>query len=483
MEIKQGVKMHNRFDVEVRDARTGQIKQEAKGYNIILDKMYTRLCGGSSYFTNIHFGTGTGTLSPTRTSLFSHLGTKSAVTEELTKALPTSMWKRKITLNPEEYVGEEITEVGIAYGSTSSYLVTHAMLEDAEGNPISILKTATDVVIIYATVYITLTSSYPTLYYYSAGINSLIGYLTGGSAPTGSFGLKPILWGIRLGSTSNVSWISDVANRQRKTNVMRFGTTVGNGHAQVLDFTNIFELKLPTENVFDGQPYEGVPIGVGDGVKDTFDIPSYNIQADALTVKVNGVAVEAYALKSMPAFFELPIYNIPGRGSAVSLSADGTVLALASGTTSPYVTVWDWAEDAWSERSQPDNVPSYGQRVSLSGDGTVLALASGTVSPYLKVWDWAVDAWTERPQPPNVLTNQSVVSLSGDGGVLALGSYTTAPYANVWTSKEATAYRIKFDTAPAEDDVITADYTVNGLHKTDQYVVDVSMAIQFGEGV
>jgi hypothetical protein len=43
--------------------------------------------------------------------------------------------------------------------------------------------------------------------------------------------------------------------------------------------------------------------------------------------------------------------------------------------------------------------------------------------------------------------------------------------------------QITFDTPPALDDVITADYTVDGVHKTDQYVIDVSFAIQFGEGV
>ena len=114
MEIKQKVNIHNRFDVHIDNIETGE-HLEFVGYNIILDQMWTRLCAGSSYFSNIHFGTGTGTPTPARTSLFSHLGTKSAVTEETIKALPVSSWKRKIVLNPEEYVGETITEVGIAW--------------------------------------------------------------------------------------------------------------------------------------------------------------------------------------------------------------------------------------------------------------------------------------------------------------------------------------------------------------------------------
>jgi hypothetical protein len=43
--------------------------------------------------------------------------------------------------------------------------------------------------------------------------------------------------------------------------------------------------------------------------------------------------------------------------------------------------------------------------------------------------------------------------------------------------------QITFDTPPDLGDVITADYIVDGVHKTDQYVIDVSFAIQFGEGV
>ena len=140
MHVNQDVNIHNRFDIEVRDSITGELKQKAIAYNIVLNQMYTRLCAGNSYFVNIHFGTGTGTPTPERTSLFSHLGTKSAVTDKLIKAFPVSKWKRKIVLNPEEYVEETITEVGIAYGSSASNLVTHAMLKDSEGNTISITK-------------------------------------------------------------------------------------------------------------------------------------------------------------------------------------------------------------------------------------------------------------------------------------------------------------------------------------------------------
>ncbi len=57
---------------------------------------------------------------------------------------PISKWTRKIVLNPEEYVGKSITEVGISdtYSTTKSksYINTHALIKDAEGNLLSIEK-------------------------------------------------------------------------------------------------------------------------------------------------------------------------------------------------------------------------------------------------------------------------------------------------------------------------------------------------------
>ena len=394
MKITQEVKIHNRFDIEVRDSITGEVRQTAQAENILLDSIYTRLCGGSTYFANIHFGTGTGTPVPTRTSLFTHLGTKSAVDEELIKAIPISSWKRKIVLAPEEFVGQTITEVGIAWRSSSSDLMTHAMIKDAEGNPISITKTDTDVVTIYATVYVTFdTSTQIDWLGIADNTNTLINYLIGGSSsPTGSFGLLPMASAFaRLGSTSNVTWTADVANKKRKTNVPRFGVDTANGDVQALEFTNLFQLKLPASGIFTGQPYTNVPIGTGDGIVNTFDIPSKNLIDGALTVKKDGVVTSALTLIKKNIVGDLGIPNIP----------------------------------------------SYGQSVSLNSDGTVLAL----------------------------------------------GSNTTAPYLKVYTDKFITQTSVKFTTPPEIGAVLTADYTVKGVHKTTNQVIDVSFAIQFGEGV
>ena len=441
MDIKQGTKIHNRFDIEVSDSITGELKQVAQAENILLDSIYTRLCGGSSYFVNIHFGSGTATPVATNTSLNTHVGTKTAITEETIKAIPVSSWKRKIVLAPEEYVGDTIAELGIAYGSTASYLVTHAVLEDSEGNPISITKTSTDVITIYATVFITFDTTNTDLYYSSMpNSNKLVNYLTGDSAPYGSFGLNEIIAPYsRLGSIASATWTSDVGNKQRKTNTPRFGINDANGHVQAIDFTDLFRLKLPSTGIFAGQSYTGVNIGTGDGIEDTFDIPSRNIKDGTLVIKIDGTTTTAFTSAKTNLIADLITPpSMPSRGYSVSLSSDGTVLAVVTETTSPYVKIYDWSGTGWTERATPPSMPSNGYSVSLSSDGTVLAVGTYTSSPYVKIYDWSG------------LINKTTIT---------------------------------FTTAPSAGEAITADYTVNGVHKTDQYVVDVSFAIEFGEGV
>ena len=132
MRLNFNCDIRNEFTI-VRENIDTHEKQEYKAYNILLNQIYSRLCNFQPYFTHIHFGTGTGTFDdPARTSLYTYLGNRSAVTEFQTASYPTSQWRRKITLLPEEYVGSEITEIGVAYGTSSSNLVTQRLKTQRE---------------------------------------------------------------------------------------------------------------------------------------------------------------------------------------------------------------------------------------------------------------------------------------------------------------------------------------------------------------
>ena len=159
MDIKLGCKIHNRFDIEVNDIRTGEIVQKGYAENIVLDSMYALLTemSYSDWWWSIHYGRGTGTLEPTRTSLFSEIGyIRKTKVEKIYNAPPLASYSKcKIVITPSTAVGEIITEVGLGRDNT---IYTHALIKDAEGNPLSIgPKTDTQEITIYATVFAELT--------------------------------------------------------------------------------------------------------------------------------------------------------------------------------------------------------------------------------------------------------------------------------------------------------------------------------------
>jgi|GEM_PF-1109727 len=486
MKVETAITLHNRFDIEVRDALSGELKQQASAYNIVLDQMWTRLCTGSAYFVNIHFGTGTGVLAPARTSLFTHLGTKAAVDDTLIRAIPNSSWRRRIVLNPEEFIGANLSEVGVAFGTGTTNLVTHALLEDAAGNPITILKTSLDVVTIFATIFVTFSAPVDVVYINMPNGNGLVNHLIGGAAaPSGAFSLGEAvgagstqMTGLgsqpALGSTAAATWTADTANRRRTTGIMRFGITVGNGHVAEFAFSNVFRARLPLANVFTGQPYVNVPVGNGDGVTRDFVLPSRNIRQASIALKlndvpmttftrtligsggnfwfsmfsqawphINGVALSAdgtlfaYATAFNPVVLTFdrvglvwvrrpdPAILPAGDGRSVALSADGRVLAVGH-FSSPHISTYDWSGSAWIRRPNPAVLPGgdcFG--VALSVDGTVFAVAHGG-SPFTSIYDWSGSAWVRRPNPAVIPSGAgNSVALSADGRVLAVAHNTT----------------------------------------------------------
>ena len=150
--------IHNRFDIEVVDSKTGKIKQKAQAENIICDNLWNYMFSGKMIWNkNIQYGSGSGTPSASDVSLFSFLGvgTPSDAVYNGNDFTKIASVTRHITLLETEQVGKTFTEVGIsATTSSSGSLCTHALIKDMNGNPISIIKTNTDILSIYATVFL-----------------------------------------------------------------------------------------------------------------------------------------------------------------------------------------------------------------------------------------------------------------------------------------------------------------------------------------
>ena len=130
-------------------------------------------------------------------------------------------------------------------------------------------------------------------------------------------------------------------------------------------------------------------------------------------------------------------------GFSVSLSSDGTVVAVGAqrnGAYSGHVRVYGWNENAWQQKGADINGEAEGDRsgvsVSLSSDGTVVAIGAirndgnGSDAGHVRVYEWNENAWQQKGadidgEAEGDESGRSV-SLSSDGTKVAIG----APYNN-----------------------------------------------------
>ena len=69
------MRLHNRFDIEIIDAKTGEIKQKAFAENVILNNWWSVIESNGIPFGNLAFGSGSGTPSASDTALFNYEAT------------------------------------------------------------------------------------------------------------------------------------------------------------------------------------------------------------------------------------------------------------------------------------------------------------------------------------------------------------------------------------------------------------------------
>lgn len=502
MRLKAGVNFHNRFDI----VKNGEWVGFAE--NIILDQMYSRLCNLQTYFVNIHFGVGTGTPTPTRTSLFSHLGTKAATTEEIIKAFPTGKWTRKITLNTEEFVGSTITEVGISFGATNTNLVTHAMIKDAEGNPLSITKTALDVIIIYASVFVTFTQG-DVVFSDTIVSNALVDYLIGGTTLSSwqDFVLyeTPFLTGAStIIATLGTDYprvqkqhVSEVANKKIKwTN--RFQITEGNMDIGLLALKDILIAESRNVNVFGSHNRVEVNIGVGDGVKTTFRLPNRFIKN--LIVKVDGVVTNDYTLVNSAKAYDVPI-AIQNTNSIKPLLGSGQFFEIDQVEKVYYVVIEDWKSGPQHllisfENFTPKTVDvvrnPYDNQVNPQTSDTILISSD---SKYLRIDRGS--SRSPRYTYMSLLGNKfTLLGTTAPTGVTWVGltkspapfgyeisGFTSGQVPRIKKIYEDAITDVVFNNPVVNNGVVTADFTTECIPKTSDYVLDVTFEIQFGEGV
>lgn len=160
-DLKIPISIANRYHVLLVGPE-GEIKQESISHNTVCQNMFSNDADYNGWglwnLRNLQFGSGTGTPAISDTTLFKQLWGVAIqkVSHELKYPTSTIHMTFEVPAN-SSYVGT-ITELGLG---DRAHLMTHALLSDAEGQPISIDKTDIDKLIVDVDLFITVTASEP----------------------------------------------------------------------------------------------------------------------------------------------------------------------------------------------------------------------------------------------------------------------------------------------------------------------------------
>jgi hypothetical protein len=306
MEIKIPIKIHNKFKIEVKDVATGEITKKGYAENIVLNSAMDNAAIFSSLSSGypgsaIAFGRGTGVLSAERTTLFDQIGYKGVTRVEyiFNHAPLPSYATRKIVIEPSEYVGETITEVGLSKNDTSTIIYTHALIKDSEGNPLALgPKTALQQITIYATVY-----AQPN---FEEGIN----FASSSGLPKALLMDSSTLLDFTTGpdlfiNGSNIGVSSNYSNRGHgliQTNIAKLLTTQANtkiksiahkdGGAGDVFTADLLTLAENGSQMWGGYEFNQTPVGVGDGITQAFNLAWDEVwEEKPKSVYIDGVEV------------------------------------------------------------------------------------------------------------------------------------------------------------------------------------------------
>ena len=498
--------IHNRFDVEVIDAATGELTQKARAFNVICDTFWTRLfnVSGDNWrplhrFLYVLYGGGSGTPAATDTELCSQLGAldaSSTTTVSMNRRTGIGQSQAVVTLNAEDAVGDTITELGIGYDQT--HCVTHALLQDMNGNPISITKTDTDVIKIYATVFV----HWPDVGWYSGAANmvadstnmeSFIAILAGAYrqySPTGLFWFRGA--SRHTGDTENLmAIIRPTISAANKSITVPYRYAAADGNLPVRAINLIFGyddyasartncLVLKFGSWFTPPAISGEAVGTGDGSTVGF-ATAFPVKSDA-AVFVDGVAASGCTVRGGPAdaahmeqyFNQLvasdataftengaPIYAGSSDIRAAGMLIHTERNAFTAAYENPYSSL-GVASFACTHYGGPNSV-------------TYKVQASDDCIAWSDVGDLVLVSGGGSLSVPAALRTKKYFRFG------RTVSADTTIYATAAADVPDTAHNIVFDTPPAAGAVVTAGYVPDCIAKDENHVLDLTVTFTVGE--
>ena len=495
--------IHNRFDVEVVDAKTGKLKKKARAFNVVCNGLWTALNKSFSvsyykgWFNSIAYGTGTGTPSENDETLFGQIGKMEGLhTAYGVDHKNCHVWIRKdISITETMAVGETLTEVGIV--DKDGILCTHAMLQDMNGNQISIEKTDTDIVNVYATVYLhfpaeILDVTNPVQVSLNSVTNdySILSVLTG-NHPSGSdlsyFTMNAIPAKGRVAVTGSstsekvntmisMAPVFDVENRTLsyygRSAAVNNNTPGGCGWIPTIqnqDYayngreSNSIILKA-VPPVFNGSVVVGEAVGTGDGVtvdfSTKFDLPK-NARVYVDGVSQPDVIVDCVPLsyQHMGQYFQaVEVENgvaypgLPDRGKDNECLIGDNI---GTGGTD---------ENVFYNPFYEYGIVSFAY--NFEGDGGV--------------WmsDNLID-WVAVPRSPHTVPEEYRNYRYFKHKTVSSGGYASCTMHD-FVTEGLTGKNIHFVVPPAEGTVITVDYETDVVTKDPNHVFDLNIVIQLG---
>ena len=326
-----GLKIHNKYTLQLFDT-DGQLIQEAFAYNQASARRYAMVCltgkfpgtTDDTYYrygiNSVHLGTGTGTIDvESREFLFARaFSTKISWTRTSDFTFNNMHFSASATFPPTtSYVGD-LTEIGLG---TDYYnrIFSHALLVDAEDNPIVVQKTSTNILVVTVDVFFTAilpTQPFNFLYdppeasslagaYRNSAWNSFMPRglpLPGGKTFYFSPAYMPdkatdkIAKNCTAGLLSTTGW-----NTSGTGSTFPYPLTALNcrsdaannnfGFAHSIVFPGFGTIPLPNESIIPAYNYNGINIGTGDGTTTNW-LPAVNEVVSA-KVYVDGALTDA----------------------------------------------------------------------------------------------------------------------------------------------------------------------------------------------
>src|SRR5690606_30136329 len=389
MEIRATLK--NEYLIKVRDANTGVTKGEYKAHNVITRQMLENLYSSSKY-AYIAVGTGTGTPSFDRTSLFNYSARYSASMEggliEVDENTFGQQYRARIPANA--LVGQSLTELGLSTNSTTG-VTTHAMITDSEGNQIAIEKTEQDIIDLYVTLYMTFpqptegvdpiidkrqiaseflrrTSSgdyAPTMHLrrYAEVIDGKV-VVYGDSNDTGS----------TPGTRNRVEGRSHIRTMTRRLSVNQLNGMIG---AAVVGGSRtappLMAFPLPVPGIWEGEAFSDKFVANGDGETKRFLLNPSITEEGSIRVYVDGEQVTPTKVNARAGYVDMGVISTEGFKGNFGCYVEDVFLTYTTNTLYVYKVVGDGLELV-RENQVPYNIYS----AHINGDKDIVTMTTSS---------------------------------------------------------------------------------------------------------